>query len=108
MNLHEYQAKKILQRFNIPVPDGEAVDSVSKAGEVAKRLGGEKFVVKAQIHAGGRGKAGGVLLVDGARGVREAAQKILGRRLKTPQTGPDGQPVDQVLIHVQTQIPKNI
>lgn len=104
MNLHEYQAKEILCRFGIPVPKGEAVQSAAEAGEAARRLGGEKFVVKAQIHAGGRGKAGGVLLVDGVRGVREAAQKLLGKRLKTPQTGPDGQPVDQVLIQVQTEI----
>ncbi|MBI2167298.1 MAG: ADP-forming succinate--CoA ligase subunit beta [Candidatus Omnitrophica bacterium] len=106
MNLHEYQAKEILGRFGIPIPKGEAVQSADEAEKAAGRLGGEKFVVKAQIHAGGRGKAGGVLLVEGLQGVREGAQKILGRRLQTPQTGPDGQPVDQVLIQVQTEIAK--
>lgn len=108
MNLHEYQAKEILRRFQIPVPAGEAADSVSKAGEAAARLGGDRFVVKAQIHAGGRGKAGGVLLVNGRKGVEEAAQKILGRRLVTPQTGPSGQPVDQVLVQVQTDLSKEL
>lgn len=93
-------------RFGIPIPRGETVSSAEETEKAARRLGGEKFVVKAQIHAGGRGKAGGVLLVDGVRGVREAAQRLLGKRLKTPQTGPDGQPVDQVLIQVQTEIAK--
>ena len=106
MNLHEYQAKEILGRFGVPVPPGKIARSPEEAEQAARSLGGDKFVVKAQIHAGGRGKAGGVKLVTGAQAVREAAQKLLGTRLKTPQTGPEGQPVDQVLIQIQTEIAK--
>ena len=106
MNLHEYQAKEILRRFGIPVPPGKVARTSEEAEQAARSLGGDKFVVKAQIHAGGRGKAGGVKLVTGAQAVRETAQKLLDARLKTPQTGSDGQPVDQVLIQIQTEIAK--
>lgn len=106
MNLHEYQAKEILRQFGIPVPAGQVVGTADEAEKAARSLGGDQFVVKAQIHAGGRGKAGGVILVPSRDGVRQAAQKLLGSRLKTSQTGPFGQPVDRVLIQVQTEIAK--
>lgn len=104
MNLHEYQAKEILSQYGIPIPQGKAVRSPEEAERAASELGGEKFVVKAQIHAGGRGKAGGVILLDRRDEVRPASEKLLGKHLKTSQTGPSGQPVDWVLIQVQTDI----
>ena len=106
MNLHEYQAKELLRQFGIPAPPGRAVRSPKEAEEVARNLGGGKFVVKAQIHAGGRGKAGGVVLVEGLKEVRAVSRGLLGKRLKTAQTGPEGQPVDQVLIQIQADITK--
>ncbi len=104
MNLHEYQAKDLLRQYGIPIPLGKVARTPEEAEKTAASLGGEKFVVKAQIHAGGRGKAGGVVLVDRREKVREVSERILGKRLKTPQTGPAGQPVDLVLIQVQTDI----
>jgi len=104
LNLHEYQAKDLLRQFGIPVPPGKIARSPEEALKAAASLGGEKFVVKAQIHAGGRGKAGGVVLVSSREKVPETSEKMLGKRLKTPQTGPAGQPVDLVLIQVQTDI----
>lgn len=106
MNLHEYQAKELLRRYGIPVIAGDTVSTPEEAEAVARRLGGGKFVVKAQIHAGGRGKAGGVALVDSPVQARGAAQKLLGTRLITHQTGPRGQPVERVLIQVQAEIEK--
>src|SRR5690606_17048833 len=87
MNLHEYQAKEIFSRYGIAVPQGQLAESPEAARAAAKQLGGEKFVVKAQVHAGGRGKAGGVKLVEGFEAVEEAAKKMLGSRLVTKQTG---------------------
>jgi len=104
LNLHEYQAKDLLRQYGIPIPLGKVARTPEEAEKTAASLGGEKFVVKAQIHAGGRGKAGGVVLVDRREKVREVSERILGKRLKTPQTGPAGQPVDLVLIQVQTDI----
>ena len=106
MNLHEYQAKEILRRFGIPVPQGEVARSPEEAEKIVAKLGGNQFVVKAQIHAGGRGKAGGVVLVSSRSEVKPVAQRLLGAWLRTPQTGPLGQPVDQVLIQIQTEIKK--
>ncbi len=106
MNLHEYQAKELLRQFGIPVPSSKVVSSPEAAEKAASELGGNRFVVKAQIHAGGRGKGGGVVLVEGREEVRRSAQRLLGTNLKTPQTGPQGQPVDSVLVQVQTEIEK--
>jgi len=103
MNLHEYQAKEIFRQYQIPLLRGKVARSPEEAEQIARNLAGDRFVVKAQIHAGGRGKAGGVLIVEGAAKVREAAARLLGKRLKTHQTGPDGQPIDLVL--VETAIP---
>ena len=98
MNLHEYQAKALLAEFGIPVPPGKPAFSVNEAMEVADELGGDTWVVKAQIHGGGRGKAGGVKKVIGHSALEKVADSLLGTRLVTHQTGPGGQPVDRLLI----------
>lgn len=98
MNVHEYQAKEILSRFGVPVPRGRVAFTSEEAEQVADELGLPPFVVKAQIHAGGRGKAGGVCLARSPQEVREVAAHMLGRCLVTPQTGPQGQRVERVLV----------
>jgi len=97
MKIHEYQAKAILKEFGVPVPRGEVADTPAGARAIAERLAG-KVVVKAQVHAGGRGKAGGVKLADDAVGAETAARQILGMMLKTPQTPPEGIKVLKVLV----------
>ncbi len=97
MNVHEYQAKEVLARFGVPVPPGEVAETPEQAREIAERLGG-KVVVKAQVHAGGRGKAGGVKLADGPAEAEEKARQILGMTLVTPQTGPQGKLVRKVYV----------
>ncbi|MEE8362432.1 MAG: ADP-forming succinate--CoA ligase subunit beta, partial [Dehalococcoidia bacterium] len=97
MNVHEYQAKEILESYGIPVPRGGVADTPAEARRIAIELGG-RVVVKAQVHAGGRGKAGGVKLVDSAAAAEIAAAGMLGRNLVTHQTGPAGVPVRKVLI----------
>ena len=98
MKIHEYQAKELLRAHGVPVPRGHAAFSVREAEEAAARLGGKVWVVKAQIHAGGRGKGGGVKLARSAAEVTQLASQILGMQLKTHQTGPDGQKVRRLLV----------
>jgi succinyl-CoA synthetase beta subunit len=98
MNLHEYQAKQLLRSGNITTPRGIAAASVDAAAAAANELGGEAWVVKAQIHAGGRGKVGGVKVVKSLDEVRAMAASLLGKQLVTNQNAPDGQPVNQVLV----------
>ena len=98
MKIHEYQAKAILARYGVPVPRGEVAFSAHEVDEIARRLGSSVLVVKAQIHAGGRGKAGGVKVVKSADAAEEAAKDLLGRTLVTYQTGPDGQRVSRLLL----------
>ena len=98
MKIHEYQGKEILRQFGIPVPRGYAAFSVREATEAAQKLGGPVWVVKAQIHAGGRGKGGGVKLARSLDDVQKIAGEILGMQLKTHQTGPEGQKVRRLLI----------
>lgn len=98
MKLHEYQAKVLFRDYGILVPDGEMAKTPEEAKEIAKRLGGSSFVVKAQVHAGGRGKAGGVKVVSTPDEVYQAAQKIIGMRLVNKQTGPEGRLVKKVLV----------
>ncbi|MEO5675070.1 MAG: ADP-forming succinate--CoA ligase subunit beta [Chitinophagales bacterium] len=102
MNLHEYQAKELLKRYGVPVQEGIAADTVDSAVEAAKQLKHERstrvWVVKAQIHAGGRGKGGGVKVATSLDKVREKAEQILGMNLITPQTGPLGKRVNKILI----------
>jgi len=98
MNIHEYQAKQIFAKYNIPVPKGKVAFSVDEAVENAKELGGKVWVVKAQIHAGGRGLGGGVKLAKSIDEVREFADEILGMTLVTHQTGPKGKLVQKIYI----------
>jgi succinyl-CoA synthetase beta subunit len=97
MKVHEYQAKQLLKEYGVPVPDSGVARSSAEASKIANKLGG-KVVVKAQIHAGGRGKAGGVKLVNGPGEAGEAADGMIGKPLVTIQTGPEGKVVNQVLI----------
>jgi succinyl-CoA synthetase beta subunit len=108
MKIHEYQAKAILARHGVPVPRGEVTSVPADAGAIAKRLGGSVVVVKAQIHAGGRGKGGGVKVVKGAAAARDAARKILGMNLVTHQTGPSGQLVKRLLIEQAVDIAREL
>ena len=97
MNLHEYQAKQLFNSYGIPVPNGRAARTAEDARNAAEQLGGERWVVKAQVHAGGRGKAGGVKLVDSLGAVTEAAEGMLGKTLVTHQTGAEGLPITSIL-----------
>ena len=106
MKIHEYQGKEILARFGIPVPRGYPVFSVREASEAAQKLGGAVWVVKAQIHAGGRGKGGGVKLARSEADVAKLAGEILGMQLVTHQTGPQGQKVRRLLIEEGADIKK--
>ena len=106
MKIHEYQGKEILRRYGVPVPRGDVAFSVDEAVGVARRLGGPVWVVKAQIHAGGRGKGGGVKLARSLEEVRARAQEILGMQLVTHQTGPQGQKVRRLLIEEGADIRK--
>ena len=103
MKIHEYQAKKILRQYQVAVPSGNVATTANQAEHVAAELGG-KVVVKAQIHAGGRGKGGGVKLVANPEEARQAASEILGMQLITHQTGPEGQKVKQVLVERASEI----
>ncbi len=98
MKIHEYQAKAILARHGVPVPRGEVAFTPQEVHEVARRLGGGTVVVKAQIHAGGRGKAGGVKVVQSPDAAEEVAKGLIGARLVTYQTGPEGQDVSRILV----------
>ena len=98
MNIHEFQAKKILAGYGVNIPRGKEAYSVAEAVSVAKDIGGEKWVVKAQIHAGGRGKAGGVKIADSLKKVEEISNSLLGMQLVTHQTGPEGKKVNKIFI----------
>jgi len=98
MKIHEYQGKEILKKYNVPVPKGQVAFTVDEAVKAAEKIGGSVWVVKAQIHAGGRGKGGGVKLARSLEDVRERAAEILGMRLITHQTGPEGRIVRRLLI----------
>lgn len=106
MKIHEFQAKDLFQAFGIPVPSGKLATSPSQAVDIAKGLPGPPWVVKAQIHAGGRGKGGGVRLTNSFEEVERAADEILSNPLVTPQTGPSGQKVRQLLIEEGLDIDK--
>ena len=104
MNIHEYQAKELLRQYGVPVPAGSVAHNVEQAVAVAEELGGGRFVIKAQIHAGGRGKVGGVKIARSFEEVRAATDELIGRRLVTAQTGPEGRLVQRVLVEQAADI----
>src|ERR1700685_4231455 len=106
MNLHEYQAKAVLREYGVPVPRGNAAFSVDEAVKAANELGGPVWVVKAQIHAGGRGKAGGVQVVKSVDDVKKEAARLVGSPLFTHQTGPHGKQVNRLYIEEGSPIDK--
>jgi succinyl-CoA synthetase beta subunit len=108
MKIHEYQGKEILRKYGVPTPRGIACFSVDEAVEAAKALGGKVWVVKAQIHAGGRGKGGGVKVAKSLDEVKKLSSQILGMQLKTHQTGPEGQKVRRLLIEEGADIEKEL
>ena len=108
MNLHEYQAKQLFGEYGIPLPAGQAVSNVVEATRAADALGGQSWVVKAQVHAGGRGKAGGVKKVNSRAELETAAKALFGKRLVTHQTGPGGQPIDKLLIETPCNIAREL
>ena len=108
MNLHEYQAKKLFADYGIPVPRGIPADTAEAAVKAAEELGGDIWVVKAQVHAGGRGKAGGVKLARTLDEVREFADGMLGVQLVTHQSGPDGLPVNIVYVEEGSDIDREL
>src|SRR6187200_272601 len=108
VKIHEYQAKSVLARFGVPVPRGEVAFTTAEAVEAAKRLGGQIAVVKAQIHAGGRGKGGGVKIAKSPDEAEQLAKQILGMTLVTHQTGPEGRKVGRVLIEEGLQIEREL
>ena len=107
MKIHEHEAKEILKRYGVPVPEGGVASTAEEARAVAERLGGT-VVVKAQIHAGGRGKGGGIKLADGPEKAQRAAEAILGMTLITPQTGPEGRLVQKVLVEEGMEIEQEL
>ncbi|HEX2827132.1 MAG TPA: ADP-forming succinate--CoA ligase subunit beta [Burkholderiales bacterium] len=108
MKIHEYQGKEILRKYGVPTPRGIPAFSVDEAVAAAQKLGGGVWVVKAQIHAGGRGKGGGVKVAKSIEEVKQRATEILGMQLKTHQTGPDGQKVRRLLIEEGANIAKEL
>jgi succinyl-CoA synthetase beta subunit len=104
MNLHEYQAKGLFQEYGLPVSEGYAVDTADEAVAAAEKIGGDRWVVKVQVHAGGRGKAGGVKLADSTDEVRAFAEQWIGKNLVTIQTDENGQPVSKIYVESCTDI----
>src|SRR5690349_25021266 len=108
MKIHEYQGKELFRKFGLATPRGFPCFSVDEAVEAAKKLGGSVWVVKAQIHAGGRGKGGGVKVAKSLDEVKKFSSQILGMQLKTHQTGPEGQKVRRLLIEEGADIKKEL
>ena len=108
MNLHEYQAKQLFAEYGLPVSQGIAVDTADEAVAAAKEIGGDKWVIKAQVHAGGRGKAGGVKLVSSEAEIREFADRLIGTNLVTFQTDENGQPVSKIYVETCTDIEREL
>ena len=108
MNLHEYQSKELFASYGLPVPQGRAVETAEQAVAAAEELGGSAWVCKVQVHAGGRGKAGGVKVVESLDAVREFAASWLGRRLVTVQTDAEGQPVGRIFVEAPAAIAREL
>ena len=108
MHIHEYQAKALFKQNGIKVPDLEVISNSNETQSACKKLGGNVWVVKAQVHAGGRGKGGGVIVCNSIEDAEQASQKLLGKKLVTPQTDEDGQPINQVIIEAGQDIFKEL
>ena len=108
MNLHEYQSKKLFSDYGIAIPAGRAARTVDEAVSYAKGIGGKRWVVKAQVHAGGRGKGGGVRLCNDLSEVEAAADKLLGSNLVTPQTDEKGLPINVLLVEQTSSIAREL
>ena len=108
MKIHEYQGKEIFRSSGVPIPRGYPAFSVDEAIKVAQKLTSEKIIIKAQIHAGGRGKGGGVKLVSNINDVKKISQKMFGMNLVTHQTGPEGKEVHRLLIEEAVEISKEL
>ena len=108
MNLHEYQAKQLFAEYGIPVSKGKAVDTAAEAVAAAKEIGGDRWVVKTQVHAGGRGKAGGVKVVSTAEEIEAFADKFVGTNLVTFQTDSKGQPVSKIFVEECADIDREL
>ncbi len=108
MNLHEHQAKCLFTKYGIPVPRGGVASTIAETEHVAQTLDSERWVVKAQVHAGGRGKAGGVKLVDSMAELKSMADGLLGKRLVTHQSGAEGQPINQLLVEEPSDIAREL
>ena len=106
MNIHEHQAKDILKKFGVPVPNGEPIFDLSEIENVFKKFNSKKLVLKAQIHAGGRGKAGGIKVINNLDELKQEAQKLLGKKLITHQTGPEGREVKRLYLEEASMIDK--
>jgi succinyl-CoA synthetase beta subunit len=106
LNIHEYQAKELLRKYGVRVPEGRVAHTVDNAATAAEELGGERWVVKAQIHAGGRGKGGGIRVAGSIDEVRHYADQLIGSHLVTPQTGAAGRLVQRVLVEQACRIHK--
>ena len=108
MNIHEYQAKKILAQYGVPVPRGGVAHSATGAIYQANELGGDKWIVKAQVHSGARGKAGGVKLCESPKEISQFCDQFLGNNLVTNQTGPEGKMVSSIYVEEATDIIKEL
>ena len=108
MHIHEYQAKELFKHNGIQVPELEVISNSNETRSACKKLGGNVWVVKAQVHAGGRGKGGGVIVCNSIEDAEKASQKLLGKKLVTPQTDEDGQPINEVIIEAGQDITKEL
>jgi succinyl-CoA synthetase beta subunit len=108
MKIHEYQAKEILKNYNIPIPKGGMAETPEETRRIAEEIAGKTIVIKAQIHAGGRGKGGGVKLVSTPQEAEKAAKEILGMTLVTHQTGPAGRVVRKILVEEGIMVKEEI
>ncbi|MFV1992329.1 MAG: ADP-forming succinate--CoA ligase subunit beta [Acidiferrobacterales bacterium] len=108
MNLHEFQSKALFKDYGLTVPDNQVISRLNQVDDALKKLGGDRWVIKAQVHAGGRGKAGGVKIVDNEKDARQAVSNMLGQRLVTIQTDARGQPIEQVLIEAPCEIEREL
>jgi len=107
MKIHEYQAKQILSRFNVRIPKGEVADTAAHAREIAERIG-PRVVIKAQVHAGGRGKGGGIKLANDPAEAKTLAQNMIGMNLVTHQTGPEGKRVKKIMVEEALDIDREL